>query len=198
MALLAEAAPSAGRDARDEHTVAFREGRDRRARVDDGADCFVAEDGARLHLRDVALEDVQVRSADRRRVDADNRVGRLEDARIGLRLPGLLAGTAVDERLHCESSFRLHSVSAGALATHIGAHAEACCGFSVDRLPALGASGSHRGGDSDSGVHDDATVRPCDDGIEVELRELRADRPRVGRSEARGHSRLRRPPQAHL
>ena len=82
-ALLAEAAAAARGDARDEHAVARLERRDRVADLDDRADGLVAEDRPGLHLGDVALEDVQVGPADRRRVDADDRVGRLLDRGSG-------------------------------------------------------------------------------------------------------------------
>ena len=77
--LLAEATAPARGDAGDEHAVAGREGRHRCADLDDRADGLVAEDRSRLHLGHVALEDVQIGAADRRRVDADDRIRRLED-----------------------------------------------------------------------------------------------------------------------
>ena len=87
VALLAEAAAPARADARDEHAVADGDRRDGRADLDDGADRLVAENRSRLHLGHVALEDVQVGAADRRRVDPDDRVGRLDDRRVGDGLP---------------------------------------------------------------------------------------------------------------
>jgi hypothetical protein len=58
VSLLAEPAPAAGGDAGDEHAVALPQRGHRRARLDDRADCLVAEDRPRHDLRDVALEDV--------------------------------------------------------------------------------------------------------------------------------------------
>jgi hypothetical protein len=57
------------------------------AGLDDGAHRLVAEDRARLNLGHVALEDVQVGAADRGRVDADDRVRRLLDRRVGDLVP---------------------------------------------------------------------------------------------------------------
>ncbi len=102
VALLAEAAASARRDARDEHPVARRDRRDGGADLDDGADGLVAEDRPRRHLGDVALEDVQIGTADRRRVDAHDRVGRIDDRRVGHGIPGSLAWAVVHERLHVD------------------------------------------------------------------------------------------------
>ena len=83
VALAAEAAAAARRDAGHEHAVALVQRRDAAARLDDGADGLVAEDGPWLHLGDVALEDVQVGPADRRRVDLDDDVGRVQDVGSG-------------------------------------------------------------------------------------------------------------------
>src|SRR5262245_42703218 len=97
VALAAEAAPAARRDARHEHAVAFLQGRDGRPRLDDRADSLVAEHRARPHLGHIALEDVQVRPADRRAVDADDRVRRLDDGGIRDCYPGPKTGPVVDE-----------------------------------------------------------------------------------------------------
>src|SRR5581483_12051058 len=103
--LLAEAAAPAGADTRDKHALAFEQRGDCRAGGDDHADSLVAEDRARRHLGDVALEDVQVGAADRRAADADDRVGRRLDRRVRHELPGLLARAVIDERLHRVSLF---------------------------------------------------------------------------------------------
>ena len=131
-ALLAEAAAAAGGDAGDEHAVARLERRDRGADLDDRADGLVAEDRPGLHLGDVALEDVQVGSADRRRVDADDRVRRLLDARIRDLVPGALAGAVVDERFH-GSSFRLDRTLVARAVAAIGDRPERVFGFSASR-----------------------------------------------------------------
>ena len=56
----------------------------------DGADGLVAEDAPVGHLGNVALQDVQVGAADRDRVDADDRVGVVDDHRLGDLLPRLV------------------------------------------------------------------------------------------------------------
>ena len=70
------------------------------ADLGDRADALVAEDASLGDGGDVALEDVQVGAADRRGVDPDDHVRRLQDRRVRDLLPRLLAGTVVDERLH--------------------------------------------------------------------------------------------------
>ena len=67
-AALARPAAAARRDGGDEDAVALGEAAHRRAALDDRADRLVPEDAALGDGRDVALEDVQVRAADRRRV----------------------------------------------------------------------------------------------------------------------------------
>ena len=100
LGLLAEAAAPAGGDARDEDAVADGDGGDGRADLDDGADGLVSEDRPGLHRGDVALQDVEVRAADRRCVDPYDGVRRVDDGRVGSRLPGPLTGPVVDECLH--------------------------------------------------------------------------------------------------
>ena len=91
-ALAAEPARAARGDAGDEHAVAdldrLHAGADRL----DGPDRFVAEDPPVGHGRNVALEDVQIRAADRRGVDAHDRVRVGGDLRLRHVLPGLLPG----------------------------------------------------------------------------------------------------------
>ena len=70
------------------------------ADLDDRTDGLVAEDRARRHLGNVSLQDVEVGSADRRHVDADDRVRRVDDHRIRDLFPGPLAGAVVHERFH--------------------------------------------------------------------------------------------------
>ena len=98
--LLAVAALAAGRDAGHEDLVADREVGDRRSDLDDRAHGLVAEDRPGLHRRHVALEDVQVSPADGRRVDSDDRVRRILDARVGNCVPGFLTRSVIDECLH--------------------------------------------------------------------------------------------------
>src|SRR5439155_1913455 len=94
--LLAEPAAPARGDARHEYAVAELECRDARALRHDRADGFMAEDRPRLHLGYVALQDVQIGAADRRGVDADDRVRRHLDHRIRNLVPGPLSGTVID------------------------------------------------------------------------------------------------------
>jgi len=105
VAFLAEAAASARGDAGDQHAVSGLERRHRVADLDDRANPLVAEDRAGLHLGDVALEDMEVGPADRRRVDPDDRVRRLLVRGVRDLVPGAHPGTVVHECLH-GSSFR--------------------------------------------------------------------------------------------
>ena len=135
--LLAEAAASAGGDARDEHAIAGHDGRHSRADLDDRADGLVAEDRSRLHLGHVALEDVQVGAADSGRVDPDDRVGRLENFRVGNDFPCPLARSVVDEGFHVvDLRLSLSWSLATAVAGFIGGDAHRSFRFS--RKPAAG------------------------------------------------------------
>jgi hypothetical protein len=100
MALLAEAAAAARRDARDEDTIALHERRDRGTCLHNRADGLVSEDRSRLHLGHVPFEDVEIGPTDGRRIDPHDRIGRREQRGIGCRLPVLSAGTVIDERFH--------------------------------------------------------------------------------------------------
>src|SRR5262245_18057291 len=100
MTFLAESARPAGRDARDEYAVSGLHRRHRGPDLDDRPDRLMTEDRARLHLGNIALEDVQVGAADGRGVDADDCVRRLLDHRVGHVLPRADAGPAVDETFH--------------------------------------------------------------------------------------------------
>ena len=77
--LLAEVAAAAGDGERHDDAIADLEPRVVFADLDDFAHELVAEDVALLHRRDVAVVDVQVGSADRRRRDLDDGVARIED-----------------------------------------------------------------------------------------------------------------------
>ena len=105
--LLAEVAAEAGGDAGDDDLLADLELRDGRAHLIDDPDALVPENAPVGHGGQVALENVQVGPADRRGGDADDRVRRLLDRRPRLALPGVLAGTVVDERFHLEGRIRL-------------------------------------------------------------------------------------------
>src|SRR5262249_49923146 len=74
-----------------------------------GPDALVAENRPGLHFGHVALEDVQVGAADRRRVDPDDDVGRRLEFGIGPFLPAPLVGPVVDERLHRGSFLWTHA-----------------------------------------------------------------------------------------
>src|SRR5439155_13211505 len=103
MALLAEAAAPARGDARDEHAVPRRDGRHGRADLDYRPHSLVTEDRSGLHLGDVALEDVQIRPADRRGVDPHDRVRRILNQRVRDDIPRPLAGPVIDESFHSSS-----------------------------------------------------------------------------------------------
>src|SRR3954451_6526017 len=60
----------------------------------------MAEDAPRGDGRHIAFQDVQVGSADRHQVDADDRIGVVDDAWVWYLLPCLLAWAVVDECLH--------------------------------------------------------------------------------------------------
>ena len=74
MPLPAVLAPPAGRDVRDEHPVTDRHAANAVADGRDRADRFVPEDPPGLDARYVAFQDVQIGTADRHRVDTDDRV----------------------------------------------------------------------------------------------------------------------------
>ena len=98
--LLAVPAAPARADAREEHAVAGGERADSATDLLDGADRLVAEHRARETRGHVALEDVQVGAADRRGVDADDRVARIGDRGIVDGVPAPFSGAVVDEGLH--------------------------------------------------------------------------------------------------
>src|ERR1019366_9555149 len=98
--LATEATGTTSRDARDEDTVADVYVLHARADLFDAPHRLVADDAAVDHRQDVALQDVQVRAADRGRVDPHDRVGVGRQRRAGHLLPGLVPGTVVNERLH--------------------------------------------------------------------------------------------------
>ncbi len=96
----AEPAGAARGAARDEDPVADLHVLDAVADGLDGADGFVAEGSSVGHFGDVTFEDVEVRSADRGRVDLDDRVGVFDQNGLGHFLPGLAAGAVVHQGLH--------------------------------------------------------------------------------------------------
>src|SRR5271170_3585038 len=87
-------------DAGDQYTVAGRERTDAIADLVDGPDRLVAQDPAVAHLRQVALENVQVGTADRGRIDLHDNVAVIGDNRVGYLVPGLAPGTVVYECSH--------------------------------------------------------------------------------------------------
>ena len=100
VALLAEPAAPAGADAREQHAVALGHGADAASGLDHRADRLVSQHRPRRGLGHIALEDVQVRAADRRGVDLDDDVARGLDLGIGNRVPAALPGAVIDESLH--------------------------------------------------------------------------------------------------
>ncbi len=85
--LAAEAAAAARRDARDEDTVAGADRAYVAARFDDLTDGLVTEHGAGAYLREIPLENVQVRPADGDGVDTDDRVAGVLDTGVRHVLP---------------------------------------------------------------------------------------------------------------
>jgi hypothetical protein len=96
----AVAATAAVGDRRDDHLVARRQPGHGGAEFGDRADRLVAENPSVRDGWHVALEDVQVRAADGRGVDPDDRIGGVLDGRIGDLFPRLGGGTVVDQCLH--------------------------------------------------------------------------------------------------
>ena len=163
-AFLAEAAPPAGRDAGDEHAVSRLERRHGASGLDDRADGLVAEDRAGLHLGDVALEDVEVRPADRRGVDPHDRVRRLLDCRVGYVLPGSLARPVVHESFHLAPPFSPSLVARRA--GGIGGRSERGCGFPAGAARRVGLaswtrSPSPKGGCVRCSQRDSPSPRSC-------------------------------------
>ena len=97
--LLAEVAAAARDGERHHDAIADLQSRVVLADLDDLAHELMAEHVALLHRRDVAVVDVQVGSADRRRRDLDDRVARIQDDRVGHGLD--------PDRLPCLPSRRL-------------------------------------------------------------------------------------------
>src|SRR4051794_23352460 len=74
----------------------------------DRPDGLVSEDPSRADRRHVAAENVQVRTANGDRVDADDRVSRILDDRVRHLGPRALAGSAVHKGFH-HASYRFDS-----------------------------------------------------------------------------------------
>ena len=64
----------------------------------------MAEDPSVGHRGYITLHDVQIRAADGGGVDAHDRVGAINDHRVGHSFPRLLAGTVIHESLHWVTS----------------------------------------------------------------------------------------------
>ncbi len=107
--LAAEPACPARADAGDQHTVARRERTDAVADLVDGPDRLVTQNPAVAHLRQVALENVQVGTADRGRIHLHDNVAVIGDLGVGYLVPGLAAGTVVNEGSHAASTCWLSS-----------------------------------------------------------------------------------------
>jgi hypothetical protein len=99
-ALAAEPAPAARRDARDEDSIAGADRRDARPDLLDRADGFVTQDPTFAHVGYVPLEDVEIGSADRDGVDADDGIRGVHDRWVRNLFPSLLTWSVVHDRLH--------------------------------------------------------------------------------------------------
>ncbi len=103
----AEPAGAARDVERDDDAVAGGQVLDRGADLDDLAHRLVTEDVASVDERAEQLVEMQIGSADRRGGDADDRVGRFEDARVGNLLDADIAlavpGQCLHELLLCSS-----------------------------------------------------------------------------------------------
>src|SRR5580693_4561870 len=99
-AFAAEPAGPAGADAGDQHAVTVRQRPHAGAGLDDGPDGLVAEDPALADRGDIALENVQVGTADGGRVDPDDDIVIAGDLWVWYLFPGLLARTVVNDGSH--------------------------------------------------------------------------------------------------
>ena len=102
-ALEAVAALPAGRDARDDDAIPDGDLGHSLTDLGHDADPFVTEDASVLHGGNVPLEDVQIRPADRRRLDLDDRVCGLLNLRSRHLLPGDRTRTLIHHGLHVSS-----------------------------------------------------------------------------------------------
>jgi hypothetical protein len=64
----------------------------------------VTKDPARRHLGDIPLQDVQIGTANRGGVDADDGVGLINHHRVGNLVPTLVVRTVIYESFHGDSS----------------------------------------------------------------------------------------------
>src|SRR4029077_13489888 len=99
-ATLAIIALAACRGARDQHAVAWAEGGHARAYGVNHADTFVPENSTRCASRNVTLQDVQIRAADRGPRDLHDCVVRCLELRLSTIFNRFLAGSVVDEGFH--------------------------------------------------------------------------------------------------
>src|SRR5580700_1618248 len=99
-AFAAEPAGPAGADAGDQHAVTARQRLYAGAGLDDGPNGLVAEDPALADRGDIALENVQVGTADGGRVDPHDDIVIAGDLWVRYLFPGLLAGTVVNDGSH--------------------------------------------------------------------------------------------------
>ena len=88
-------------DARDQHPVPDRHVLHPGTNRLDRADGLVPEDAPVGDRGNVALEDVEVRAADRHGIDSYDGIGVVDDGRLGHLLPRLLTRTVVHECSHC-------------------------------------------------------------------------------------------------
>ena len=99
--LAAVHALSACADARNQDAFTWLERRDACADLIDYPGTFMAEHAAGLTGRDIALENMQIRAANRRLTDLDDGVGGRLDLWFGPFFNGLLARTKINECFHC-------------------------------------------------------------------------------------------------
>ena len=95
-----EPAPSAGRDARNQHAIARADRLNARTDLLDGTDGFMTKDPPIGDSRHITLEDVEVGPTDGHGIHADDGVGVLDDRRVRDLLPALLPGSVINDRAH--------------------------------------------------------------------------------------------------
>jgi hypothetical protein len=98
--LLAEEAAAARDRKRHDDAVAHLQLRVLVADLDDLAHEFVSENIASLHRRNVAVEQMEIRSADGGRCDPHDRVAWIENLRIGNPLDADVVGGVPDQCFH--------------------------------------------------------------------------------------------------
>src|SRR5579864_1180738 len=80
--------------------ISFADGLHADAALDHSPDGFVSEHAAGSNFRNVALQDVKIRPADRDRVDANDHITVLQDLGVRHLIEALLSGTVIDDCAH--------------------------------------------------------------------------------------------------